>query len=959
MSEREIFFAALELDGDARAAYLKEACEGDEALREGVERLLREHERSEVFMLDQPLRRPHSGDRAMTSFAPGDSLSYYEILGLLGAGGMGTVYLARDSRLGREVAIKVLPEEMADDGERLRRFEREAKTLASLNHPNVAGIHGVDQEGDVCFLALELVPGEDLAERLSRGPLSLDESLDLCRQIAEGLEAAHEAGVVHRDLKPANVRVTPDGVAKVLDFGLAKPLHAKASAEGVAAAESDSFLMTEEGLVLGTPTYMSPEQARGKPVDRRTDLWAFGCVFFECLTGRRAFGGDTMTDVLAAVVGEDPDWELLPPLPPRVHELLRRALAKNPRERLRDAGEARVQLELAQAERSRAVPVTASQTMTPSRTRWGPAGLVIGALALGLGYGLRLATEGEAGDAAAVAAAPMCVILGDTEEEVSDLELSPDGKLLAWTQPSGVFIRAFDSFEVIEVTPADTEPGFETPHRLAWSPDGSQLAFTTAKGLWRVDADGKHLTLVTREGLSLDSHAQLDWSRDGQLVFSDGASRDLFGRSFLVERTTPLFSGDEETTLHFDGVHVLPDESLLVVRHRVGIAMPDTLSLWRDGELRDVLQLPGWNLAGPVFSDGVLVFERKDTKPSSIWSVTMDLEAGSIVGDPRRVVDNGQHVTVAGGTLAYVVPEASMGMRPAWIDLQGEMELLANVAAAESQIPTLSHDGQRVFTFDAPTGGPVWAHDAVTGQSSQAGMVSQGTAVIGDLQDGRLLAVQVMKGMPTETLAVGRSGASEVICQGVVMGVSRDGRMGLVLRAEAGEGGPAEPEMSVDLVDFAGGAQPLDLGLDPGVGPPLSFGSISPDNRWAVIPEHRQGRPRLVLTSTSGDSLRSIAVSDGGVSPAFSESGETIYFWTTEGPSMSMPAPLGVELWQVSWQPEPELKVGTPERLFRLEDPVMVTGFDPKRSRFLGAWKKTAGRHRILARTAWGSSSER
>ena len=292
---------------------------------------------------------------------------------------MGEVYRAKDTRLEREVAIKVLPEELADSEERLRRFEREAKTLASLNHPNVAGIHGIDQVGDTCFLAMELVPGEDLAARLSRGALPVDEALDVCRQVAEGLEAAHEVGIVHRDLEPANVRITPDGVVKILDFGLAKPMHPRATNEGTTTAESDSFLMTEEGLILGTPTYMSPEQARGKPVDRRTDIWAFGCVLYESLTGQRAFRGGSLTDILAAIVGEEPDLSLLPRVPASVRALLVRCLAKDPHVRLRDIGEARILLqasdlgerelrdtEPAQAPRSRRVLLVAS-------------GLVIGA----------------------------------------------------------------------------------------------------------------------------------------------------------------------------------------------------------------------------------------------------------------------------------------------------------------------------------------------------------------------------------------------------------------------------------------------------------------------------------------------------------------------------------------------------------------------------------------------------
>ncbi|MFT7170441.1 MAG: serine/threonine protein kinase/pimeloyl-ACP methyl ester carboxylesterase [Paracoccaceae bacterium] len=282
---------------------------------------------------------------------PGQTLSFYEILSPLGAGGMGEVYRARDTRLGRQVAIKVLPVDLAEDEERHRRFEREARVLASLNDTNVAGIHGVGEDSGVYFLALELVDGEDLATRLMRGHIHLDEALDLCRQLASGLEAAHEAGVVHRDLKPSNVRITSAGTVKVLDFGLAKPFRrGPEPATPTTGSESaaDDFLMTEEGLVLGTPIYMSPEQARGQVVDRRTDVWSFGCVLYECLTGARAFGGASFADLVAAIVGKEPDWSRLPVgLPDSIRRLAKRCLEKDPRERLRDVGEARVVLERA------------------------------------------------------------------------------------------------------------------------------------------------------------------------------------------------------------------------------------------------------------------------------------------------------------------------------------------------------------------------------------------------------------------------------------------------------------------------------------------------------------------------------------------------------------------------------------------------------------------------------------
>jgi serine/threonine-protein kinase len=282
------------------------------------------------------------------ALAAGSKLGVYSVLDPLGSGGMGEVYRALDTRLGREVAIKGLPEEFSRDPARLSRFEREARMLAALNHPAVAAIYGLEEADGTKFIVMELVPGETLSEKLSRGGLALDESLSIARQIAEALEAAHERGIIHRDLKPANIKVTPEGRVKVLDLGLAKAFDAKETGSDPDASLSPTLVLegTQPGVILGTAEFMSPEQARGKPVDKRTDIWAFGCIVYEMLTGRRAFTGETATDVLAAIVTSEPRWDLLPATtPPRIRDLLGRCLQKDPNRRLRDIGDARIEIE--------------------------------------------------------------------------------------------------------------------------------------------------------------------------------------------------------------------------------------------------------------------------------------------------------------------------------------------------------------------------------------------------------------------------------------------------------------------------------------------------------------------------------------------------------------------------------------------------------------------------------------
>ena len=305
------------------------------------------------------------------SLHPGTTLGAYTVTVQIGAGGMGEVYRARDTKLDRDVALKVLPEAFTADPDRLARFEREAKALASLNHPNIGHIYGLEEAEGTKALVLELIEGPTLADRIADGPIPVDEALPIAKQIAEALEAAHEQGIIHRDLKPANVKVKADGTVKVLDFGLAKAFQPEAS--GASAAESPTLTAaaTQAGVIIGTAAYMSPEQAKGKPVDKRADVWAFGAVLYEMLTGRRAFSGDDVSDTLALVLKFEPEWDFLPTdAPARIRQLIQACLQKNPKQRVHDVADVRLAMQGAFETPSPGVNETSEVVPAPQRQVW-------------------------------------------------------------------------------------------------------------------------------------------------------------------------------------------------------------------------------------------------------------------------------------------------------------------------------------------------------------------------------------------------------------------------------------------------------------------------------------------------------------------------------------------------------------------------------------------------------------
>ncbi len=402
-----------------------------------------------------------------------ERIGSYPIERELGRGGMGVVYLARDVKLDRAIAIKVLPEGFSADPERLARFEREAKILASLNHPNIAGIHAIEQVDGQAFLALQYVDGDTLAQRIARGPLPIDECLDICRQIASAVEAAHENGVVHRDLKPSNVKITPGGEVKVLDFGLAKGgPTTSASGSDLSHSPTLTYAATGVGVILGTAAYMSPEQARGKPVDKRTDIWSFGCILYECLTGEQLFSGETISDTIARILEREPNWSALPAATPAtVRHLLQRCLEKDPKKRLRDIGDARLELEEALASRSSGAKLAAAPAGVPAA----PAGargipwwtVVIGAaigavLALilwNIGSGARHGSRAGTGVAHLSVGLPAQIRFPLIQFGPQNADLTPDGSALILVgeprNTSGsedatpmVYVRRLDSYEV-------------------------------------------------------------------------------------------------------------------------------------------------------------------------------------------------------------------------------------------------------------------------------------------------------------------------------------------------------------------------------------------------------------------------------------------------------------------------------------------------------------------------------
>jgi Tol biopolymer transport system component len=525
----KLYQSAIRMSAEERTRFLADSC-SDGEVRSEVASLLAHRENPASWLERQGLDvAADMVNRSQPGTLVGRTIDHYEILAFVGAGGMGEVYRARDLKLGRNVALKRLPDRFSDEPERVDRFEREAKMLASLNHPNIAAIYDLEESDGIQCLVLEFVEGESLAERLSKGHIPITEILDISRQIADALEAAHEQGVVHRDLKPANIMITPKGGVKVLDFGIAKLLEPTHSPNPT--VEKDSITA---GKVLGTPSYMSPEQARGKPVDKRTDIWAFGCVLYELLTGRRAFQGETITDTLAAVVEREPDWQAVPGnVPVRIQEILRRCLQKDARQRLRDIGDARIEIELG----GRKLEAPAHSTSAnPERRKWQAIAVV--ALLLAGGVAVRSIVTPPDSFAENPLANARFTKFTDFEGSERDAAISPDGKFVAFRAdrdgPFDIWLSQVGTGRFLNLTKGKEEELLSPVRTVGFSPDSSEI--------WLAGAvpDKRRLRLMplmggTQRNFLVEHAVNVGWSPDGtRVAYHTGDPGDPM---FVADRT--------------------------------------------------------------------------------------------------------------------------------------------------------------------------------------------------------------------------------------------------------------------------------------------------------------------------------------------------------------------------------------------------------------------------------------
>jgi len=648
----------------------------------------------------------------------GTTISHYKVIEKIGEGGMGEVYRATDTKLNRDVALKILPERFASDSQRMGRFQREAQVLASLSHANIGHIYGIEDAGATKALVLELIEGPTLADRIAQGPIPVEEALKIALQITEGMEAAHEKGIIHRDLKPANIKITPEGQVKILDFGLAKALEGETpSPSELSQSPTLTAAATQAGVLLGTAAYMSPEQARGKPVDKRTDIWAFGAVLYEMLTGRRIFEGEDVTDTLASVLKSDPEWNALSAETPSVvRRLLQRCLMRDRQRRLRDIGEARITIEeyLAEPDGGVVQPV-ADAVQTPPRKilPWVLAALFLGAVTAGVAVWSVMSPAPPRLARFAIIEPPNVYITPGASTSAPAVTISPDGTRIVYVGPGAqLYVRAVDQLDAVELRGG---VGFNP----FISPDGNWVGFggggrLSDNTLKKVSIHGGP-PVVLSEGLAI---AGASWGADDNIIFGT-VGNGLFRVSAAGGEEREQLTNLEEGELGHRWPESLPGGRtvLFTVQNGQGDSNLEIAALnLKTGERK--LLIPGGS--NPHYAaTGHIVYGVDGT----LRAVPFDLDAVEVKGDPIPVLEGvvtramgDAHFSLAkDGTLVYVPGTGGGGGQRTfvWVDREGREETVAAEPRAYSEF-SLSPDGTKIAVHVSdPENDDVWIYDLV------------------------------------------------------------------------------------------------------------------------------------------------------------------------------------------------------------------------------------------------------
>jgi Tol biopolymer transport system component len=798
---------------------------------------------------------------ALTS---GDRIGPYEIVNALGSGGMGEVYRARDTRLKRDVAIKVLPAAFARDADRIARLQREAEVLATLNHPNVGAVYGFEETPDASGIVMELVEGPTLGDRIAHGPVPIDEALAIAKQIADALDAAHDKNIIHRDLKPANVKVTPGGKVKVLDFGLAKMADAE-PARGSSLSMSPTLAVqaTSAGLILGTAGYMSPEQARGKTIDRRTDIWAFGCVLYEMLTGRPVFEtGETVSDAVAAILTKEPDWKALPPdVPEPIRRLLRRCLEKDPDRRLHHIADAR--LEIADAI---SAPAVASEGTVPHGPR-SPIGMrllpwAVAAMALGVAAFVLWATGGGAPDSSPVRRLELTLPTGvELFTSNRTVAVSPDGSRVAFVGVrSGtrqVYLRALDQFEAAPLQ------GSDSATVCFFSPDGRSIGIVTNTGVIRTISLADGLVTTVTDGANFLYGAA--WGEDDQIVFVRAGTLWQVARSGGAATQLTKLGGAQGDTLHANPAFLPGSKALLFAASAGDQRRIESLVL-ATGERRTVIE----GGALPLYAtSGHLVFVRN----GELLAAPFDPDRLEVVGSAAQAIEKlpAQLQGIpsidisASGTVIYA-PTAAVS-RLVSVSRQGAEQPLNDVARSYAN-PRLAPDGSRVLV----QAGDLWIQDVTRSSFTR---LTPRDAVINAfpmwLPDGRRVIYRSPSGLRIQDAEA--SGGGQLVTgtsdYDYPAALAADGDTLVFMRSTQETSfdilmlslrNPTEIRPLLKTAAYEGGAR------------------LSPDGRWLVYVSNESGPNEVYLQAFPALDRRWPISTQGGTQPLWNPSGKEIFY---------------------------------------------------------------------------------